>query len=214
MKPRERFLTAVQGGVPDVVPVAPLIHSRFAHKLLTAYDWRAVYQVHRLIGSVHFRGPLGVGYRVDWDGGWESREDIKLGTGGRVIRHHTLSTPHGDLGSTYVYHVIPDDPLVGKWVEYPVKEPADWDVYQAYLEELTARSVEPALETVQEAHRVMGDEGVASVGVGSAFGRLGNARGLRANIAARQRDAKAPSLAPETVSPMEPVGDIADDDDE
>ena len=43
---------------------------------------------------------------------------------------------------------------------------------------------------------------------------LGNARGLRANIAARQRDAKAPSLAPETVSPMEPVGDIADDDDE
>jgi uroporphyrinogen-III decarboxylase len=147
--------------------------------MLTEHDWRAVYDVHRLIGSIHHRGPIGVGYRVAWDGGWDTSERVELGAEGRVIRHHTMHTPRGDLTSKYVYHVIPDDPLVGKWVEYPVKEAAEWDIYQAYLEELIERSVEPALGTVEEAHRTMGDEGVASVGVGSSFGRLGNARGMQ-----------------------------------
>jgi hypothetical protein len=34
MTKKERFMTALRLGVPDVVPVAPLIHHRFAHKVL------------------------------------------------------------------------------------------------------------------------------------------------------------------------------------
>ena len=179
MKPKERFLVAVRGQVPDMVPFAPLIHRRFAHKLLTAHDWKAVYEVHRLIGSIHFRGPLGVGYDIRWDRGWDSEERLELGVDGRVIRHHTLVTPRGNLTSTYINRVMPEDPLVGKWVEYPVKELRDWDIYQDYLEEMTERAVCPALGTIREAYQVMGDEGVPSVGVGSAFGQLGNARGMQ-----------------------------------
>jgi len=180
MEPKERFMAAVRREVPDMVPVAPLIHRRFAHKILARYDWEAIYDLHRLIGSIHFRGPLGVGYRIHWGEGWGSDDRLELGADGRVIRHHTLRTPHGILTSKYVYHMIPDDPLVGKWVEYPVKEPGDWDIQQAYFEEMTERAVEPALDQIHQAYQVMGDNGVPSVGMGSVFARLGNARGMQA----------------------------------
>ena len=178
MKPKERFLAAVRREVPDVVPVAPLIHCRFANKLLTHSDWRAVYTVHRLLGSIHFRGPLGVGYQSHLDEGWTIDAETQLGPDGRVIERRQLHTPLGDLTSEYVYQVTPGDPLVGKRTEYPVKNHEDWDIYQAYLEELTARAVEPSLKDVNEAFEVMGDDGVASVGMGSVFGRVGNARGM------------------------------------
>ena len=70
MNLRERFMAAVRREVPDVVPVAPLIHDRFAHRVLTHHDLKAVFDVHRMIGSIHFRGPLGVGYPITWRDGW------------------------------------------------------------------------------------------------------------------------------------------------
>ncbi|NLE43953.1 MAG: hypothetical protein GX620_04475 [Chloroflexi bacterium] len=178
MTPKERFLAAVRREAPDVVPVAPLIHRRFAHRILAHSDWRAVFDVHRLIGSIHFRGPLGIGFEVEWDGGWGDDERLELGADGRVLRHRQLRTPFGALDSTYVYKVIPDDPLVGKLVVPPVKERADWDIYQAYLEEWTERASEPALDTVRTAYEAMGNEGVPSVGIGSVFGDIGLARGM------------------------------------
>jgi hypothetical protein len=175
---RERFIAAVRRQVPDVVPVAPLIHDRFAHRVLTHHDLKAVFDVHRLIGSIHFRGPLGVGYPIEWDGGWGNDVRLEIGADGRVIRHHVLRTPHGNLASKYVYKVLDGDPLVGKWVEYPVKEHRDWDIYQAYLEERLARAGAPDLAPVLAADAIMGDDGVPSVGVGSVFANIGNARGL------------------------------------
>jgi hypothetical protein len=178
VKPKERFLTAVRGGVPDVVPVAPLIHCRFAHRILTHFDWRAVFDVHRLIGSIHFRGPLGVGWKVHWPSGWGEDEWLELGADGRVLRHRRLRTPKGALSSTYVYRVISDDPLVGKLTASPVKEPRDWDVYQAYLEEWVSSPGSPDLQTVCEAYEHMGEDGVPSVGVSSVFNHMGYARGM------------------------------------
>lgn len=178
MTPKQRFLTAVAGGTPDAVAVSPLIHARFAHRLISAYGWRDVYRVHRLIGTVHFRGPLGVGFDFEWPEGWGDDDSLELGEDGRVIRQHTVRTPFGDLSSTYVNNLIPGDPLVGKYVVYPVKEPEQWTVYQRLTEKLTELAVRPDLEGVRQAHRVMGEEGVPSVGVGSVFGRLGNQRGM------------------------------------
>ena len=34
MTKKERFLAAARGETPDVVPIAPLIHHRFVHKVL------------------------------------------------------------------------------------------------------------------------------------------------------------------------------------
>ncbi|MFQ6098921.1 MAG: hypothetical protein ACE5O2_14420, partial [Armatimonadota bacterium] len=61
---RQRFLAAVRREEPDVVPVAPLIHCRYAHKVLGRTDWRAVFEVHKMLGSIAFRGPQGVGCHV------------------------------------------------------------------------------------------------------------------------------------------------------
>jgi hypothetical protein len=49
---KERFLAAVRREVPDMVPVAPLIHNRFACKLLGSTGWKAVYEVHKTVGSI------------------------------------------------------------------------------------------------------------------------------------------------------------------
>jgi len=38
---KERFLAAVRGEVPDVVPVAPLISNRFALKFLGRMGWQS-----------------------------------------------------------------------------------------------------------------------------------------------------------------------------
>lgn len=60
MNKKERFLTAVRGEVPDLVPVAPLIADRFAYKLLGRTGWRAVFETHEIIGSTYFLGPTGM----------------------------------------------------------------------------------------------------------------------------------------------------------
>ena len=59
-----------------------------------------------------------------------------------------------------------DDPLVGKWVEYPVKEHSDWDIYQAYLEERLARASEPDLDDHQTGRRDDGRQRCAQRGCG------------------------------------------------
>ena len=61
MTRKEAFLTALRLETPDVVPVAPLIHSRYANEVLGRTDWRAVYEVHQMLGTTAHRGPIGIG---------------------------------------------------------------------------------------------------------------------------------------------------------
>jgi len=177
MSKKERFLTAVQLGVPDMVPVAPLIHNRFAYRVLGCTGWRPVFEVHRMIGSIHFRGPLSVGWDVEWDSGYGEGSFLLHRAGRRTVHQHIIKTPIGTLSSKTVSGMIPHDPMVSKTVEYFIKTPEDYRIYKAYLEELLRRA-RPNFVDVEEAVELMGEEGMPNIGLSSAFNQLGDARGM------------------------------------
>ena len=176
MNKKERFLTAVRGEVPDMVPVAPLIHDRFAFKQFGRKGWRAVFEAHRMVGSIWFRGPLGITFGVDWQSGWKisSGQLEKKGTG--KVREDIIETPIGKLTSKVAYGMVPSDPDLHRTVEYLVKTDKDYEIYKAYLEELINRA-KPNIEGVIEAYDTMGEDGVPNVGIGCAFSHLCGVRG-------------------------------------
>ena len=179
MTKKQRFLAAVRGEAPDVVPVAPLIHSRYAHKVLGRSDWRAVFEVHQMLGSIHHRGPLHVALESSLPEGYgqETRE-VERSPAGRVTKEWTIRTPARTLTGRIVQGAIPEDPLVGKTVDHPVKCREDWlaflDLRRRWLENVQP----PDLETVREAVEAMGEEGVPSVGISSPYAELGSRRGM------------------------------------
>lgn len=179
MTQKERFLAAVRREVPDVVPVAPLIHCRFAEKMLGRWDWKAVYEVHQMIGSCHHRGPIGVGLDINLPEGYggETRE-VERTPDGRVTTETLLRTPKRTMTSRNVTGMIPEDPLCGKTVEYPVKDEEDWRAWIDYQQHVLAGIRDPNLKIVTEAVEFMGEDGMPSVGLGPAFTSLGSARGM------------------------------------
>ena len=84
MNKKERFLTAIRNEVPDMVPVAPLIHNRFAYKLLGRKGWKAVFEVHKMVGSIWFRGPLSIKFDVKWPSGWGEKFQLIEGEEGKI----------------------------------------------------------------------------------------------------------------------------------
>jgi len=180
MTKRERFLTAVRGGVPDVVPVSPLIHCRIAHKLLGRSDLGAVFEVHQMIGSIQHRGPLGVGVTSKpLPEGWGSESRVIERTPqGRVTSEWLIRTPQRTMTGRTVTGMIPHDPLVGKTIEYPIKSVEDWRAYLE-LQQLTLEALDqPSFGGVLEAQKLMGEEGMESVGLGPAYTSLGSVRGM------------------------------------
>ncbi len=179
MTKKQRFLAAVRGEVPDVVPVSPLIHWRFANKVLGRWDWKAVFEVHQMIGSVHHRGPIGVSVHSSLpDGCGSEQREIKRSPDGRVESEWIIRTPKRTLRGKIERGLIPHEPLVGKAVEYPVKSAEYWRAYlelrQAWLENITG----PAVEHFDEVVKTMGEEGVPSVALGPAHSALGGVRGM------------------------------------
>lgn len=166
--------------VPDVVPVAPLIHHRFAHKVLGRWDWRAVFEVHQMLGSIHFRGPLSVDVRSSLPEGygWERRE-IERTSDGRVTTEWKIYTPKRTMTGKIVSGMIPHDPLCSKTVEYPIKDVEDWLAYLELRQLWLENAKEPVYDTVAEAVQVMGEDGVASVGLSSAWAVLASHRGMQ-----------------------------------
>jgi Uroporphyrinogen decarboxylase (URO-D) len=180
MTRREAFIAAVRRETPDVVPVAPLIHHRYAHKLLGRSDWRAVFDVHQMIGSCHHRGPIGVGYHSTLPQGWGSETRvIGRAPDGRTTSEWLIRTPQRAMRGLQVTGVIPDDPLVGKTVEYPVKDVDDWKAFLAFQEQTLAGIGEPWFGQAEEAMKAMGEDGVASVGLGPAYTSLASVRGMQ-----------------------------------
>jgi len=180
MTRKERFLTALRLGVPDVVPVAPLIHARYAHRMLGRWDWRAVFEVHQRLGSTHFRGPIGTWMKSAMPDGWRMTGlELIEERNGRKIYEQKLITPKGTLTARRVVGMISHDPLVGKWTEYLVKEPRDWEIFKSYYETYLEHVTEPEVSHIAEACRVMGEDGVPSVGIGSVFQRMASARGMQ-----------------------------------
>ncbi len=179
MTHKERFLTALRLGTPDVVPVAPLIHCRYAQARLGRHDWRAVFECHREIGSCHFRGPIGIGYTCDPVPGYEYTSEPLVDDPPHQVVRTTLHSPYGDLTSTTDRGSLPHDPLVAKTTEYYVKQPADWRVFIDLWEQQLATARPQGSAHVEEAVRVMGEDGVPSVGIGSAFTMVAGQRGYQ-----------------------------------
>lgn len=178
MTKKEAFMTTMRLGVPDMVPVSPLIHSRYAHRVLGRGDWKAVFELHQQIGSTHYRGPIGMGVKFHPVPGYETETEVLLEDGSHKITRTILHTPFGDLTSTHEAGMIPDDPLVGRTTEYYVKEPGQWKAFIKLWNE-QAQAAEPAPgQTVEEACRVMGEDGIPSVGLGSVYSALGSHRGM------------------------------------
>jgi len=178
MTQKERFLAAVRGDTPDVVPVAPLIHARFADRVLGRSDWKAIFEVHRRIGSVHHRGPVGVDVASSLPEGYSEESRVVEDSPERLATELIVRTPRRTLTGRSVRRLIPGDPLVGKMVEYPVKTPEDWrallDMRQQWLANVTG----PDIGHLDEVVRTMGEEGVPSVGLCPAFTTLAGARGM------------------------------------
>ncbi|MEM2026178.1 MAG: uroporphyrinogen decarboxylase family protein [Candidatus Bathyarchaeia archaeon] len=176
MNKKERFLTAIRGEIPDMVPVAPLIHDRFAYKLLGRTGWRAVFEAHQMVGSTWFRGPLGVHFDVNWPHGWGEKIRLIEERGTRRVYEHIIETPHGKLTSKVISGLVPSDPILQRTTEYYIKTEEDYAVYNIYLEEFLRRA-KANIEEVVKAYNVMGDEGVPSVGSACAFSHLCQIRG-------------------------------------
>ena len=181
MTKKQRFLAAVRGEMPDMVPVAPLIHHRYAHKVLGRSDWRAVFEVHQLIGSIHHRGPISVGASCAPlpDGYGHETRKLERRADGTVVSEIVIRTPKRTMTGKHLSGMIPGDPLVGKTVEYPVKSVEDWQAYLDYRQQTLARLTEPALDHIRQVVDVMGEEGMPSVGIGSPYAALGAARGMQ-----------------------------------
>ena len=90
-----------------------------------------------------------------------------------------MHSPHGELSSVTDQGSIPHDPLVGKTVEYMVKTPEDWRIMIDLWEKQLATARPQGSETVEEAVRLMGEDGVPSVGLGSAFTMVAGVRGMQ-----------------------------------
>jgi uroporphyrinogen-III decarboxylase len=176
MNKKERFLTAIHGEIPDIVPVAPLIHDRLAYKLLGRTGWKAVFEIHQIVGSIWFRGPLGVRFDVDWTCGWGEKTRLIKEEGFRKIYEHVIETPYGALSSKVVHGIIPSDPDLQRTLEYYIKTERDYEIYDLYLEEFL-RKAEADIEQVVEAYNAIGDEGVPNVGAACAFSHLCMIRG-------------------------------------
>lgn len=181
MTKKECFLAAVARRVPEVVPVAPLIHCRFAHKILGRTDWQAVLEVHQMIGSTHHRGPLGAGMRTKLPEGYgtENRE-LERTEDGRVTSEWIIHTPKRTMRGKNVSGIIPDDPIVSKTIEYPVKTEEDWRAYLEMQQQRLANAQSPAVDHLHEVVRIMGEDGFPSVHVsGGAYTALGSVRGMQ-----------------------------------
>ncbi|MBD3293153.1 MAG: hypothetical protein GF393_09530, partial [Armatimonadia bacterium] len=178
MTRKEAFLAALRLETPDQVPVAPLIHHRYANERLGRWDWRAVFEVHQELGSTHFRGPIGVGFRTEGESAWACESDIVEETGTRVVTETMWYGPAGELRQVDVRGMIPHDPLTHKTTEYLVKTPDDWQVWAAMQRDALDRAAGPEHSTAAEAFEVMGEDGVPSVAIPSVYGGLGAARGM------------------------------------
>jgi uroporphyrinogen-III decarboxylase len=179
MTKKQRFMAALRRETPDVVPVAPLIHSRFAHALLGRSDWRAVFEVHQSLGSTYYRGPIAYRPTAKLPDGWGMDEvEPCPQPDGSVIRDIVLRTPQRTMLWRRQSGITPGDPLLDWTIQYPVRSAGDWRSWIDLQEQVLAHLKEPDLTQIREAVALMGEEGVPSVGAAAGFTWAGAYRGM------------------------------------
>jgi len=187
LKKLERFLTAVQLKTPDAVPVSPLIHDRFANKILGRTGWEPVFELHQRIGSIHFRGPLGVGARAILPEGWEHGYRTIGTEGTKILTEDSIRTPEGTIRGKNVKGFNPNDPTISTRIEPIVKGKDDWEIFRSYYEEWNRSFEGYDFQEMESAVREMGEDGVPSTGLSCVFAHLGDVRTMEKLIVDIQR---------------------------
>jgi len=182
MTRKQAFLTALRLETPDVVPVAPLIHSRYAHKLLGRTDWKAVFELHQKLGSTHFRGPIGVSWSVEGPPLYETETHVLEEEGTYRAEEIIYTAPGVHMRAVDKRGMIPHDPITHKRTEYPIKTMDDWRFFKSVQEEWLRRPGRPWFGTAADAFELMGEDGVPSVGISSVYSSLGSWRGMQEMI--------------------------------
>lgn len=182
MTNRERFMTALRGGTPDEAPVSPLIHGRYAHKLLGRSDLKAMCEAHDLfaphsfyhrgVGGIHLRSTMPDGYRHEVS-------EVERTPEGRVTTEDLMHTPYGTLRSRHVVGMIPHDPLCGKTVECYVKSEDDWKIYRRTLEDQLRGLGEPEWSGYIEIDEWMGERHVPVAHIPAGFISVMHMRGMQ-----------------------------------
>jgi uroporphyrinogen-III decarboxylase len=176
MKNKERLIAAIRGETPDIVPVAPLIHNRFAYTIQGNIGWKAVFDVHNLIGSIWFRGPLGIALSVKNKGRWKREYNLIEQKKSKKVYEEVIKTSSGKITSKTAYGMVPSDPTLIRIIESFVKSDKDYEIYIEYLKEFV-KYVQADFKEVTKAYHVMGDDGVPSVGTSCSFSHLCGIRG-------------------------------------
>ena len=180
MTKRQRFMTAVRGEVPDLVPVSPLIHNRYAHAVLGRTGLQAMFEVHQMVGSIHHRGNGHIGVNIRMPEGYrhESRE-IEHDPDGRTTTETLFHTPYGSLRSRETHGMIPHDPTVGKTVECYIKGEEDWMIHRRLLEDRVAGVGEAVWNDYLRVAAMFGEEAVPAVNLPTPFVNLMTMRGMQ-----------------------------------
>ncbi len=180
MTNKQRFMTALRGEVPDRVPVSPLIHNRYAHQVLGRTGWRAMFEVHQMIGSIHHRDNGRVGVNIVMPPGYRHETtEIERGPDGRTTTETLWHTPYGTLRSRETHAMIPHDPMVSKVTEYYIKGEDDWRIYRRVLEDRLAGIREPQWDDYLRAAETFGEDAVAAVSLPAPFVSLMQMRGMQ-----------------------------------
>lgn len=175
---KENLLAAIRGETPEVVPVAPNLHWRFAHKLFGKYHWQDTIAAHRFIGSTWFRGPISIGPNSDYDARWNMDCRVIEENGTEKKYERVIRTPKGTLTGKHAIGFDANDPTLGFQSEYFVKSLEDWKIVIAYWEDELANGGMPSHADIDAASEIMGDEGVPSVIINSAYARGCLMRGM------------------------------------
>jgi hypothetical protein len=180
MTKKQRFMTAVRGEAPDLVPVSPLIHDRYAHAVLGRTGWQAMFEVHQMVGSIHHRGNGHIGVSIHMPPGYRRETaEIERRPDGRKTTQTLWHTPYGTLRSRETWGMIPRDPMVGKTIEYFIKGEDDWRVYHRVAQDRLAAAGEATWEDYLRVAEMFGEEAVAAVNLPTPFADLMAMRGMQ-----------------------------------
>jgi hypothetical protein len=180
MTRKQRFMTALSGGIPDMVPISPLIHDRYAYAVLGRTGWEAMFEVHQMIGSIHHRGNghIGVDFRMP-DGYRHETAEIEHTAEGRVTTETLFHTPYGTLRARDIRGMIPHDPTVTKTVECYIKGADDWKIHRRVLEDRLAAVGEAHWEDYLRVAAHFGEDAVPAVNLPTPFVDLMTIRGMQ-----------------------------------
>jgi hypothetical protein len=168
MNPKERVITALKRQVPDEVPVSLSIGPTNALRWLGKSDWRAVYQAHRMVGSIPEYGfpwysttesnPIFVPH---WQKGWDEKvfREVLRDDHEYILNTRIITTPRGSLTSKE--RIDHPEYVMGQTQEPLIKKRDDYEIYLAYIEEWL-RVIEPAdiPGEIQAMHTEIGDQGI------------------------------------------------------